>query len=240
MLFNRPISEQKVNLLISILNVKSTGKVIDIGCGDGEFLARVQKSSGAECLGLDIDPSCIKRAKHKAQQQNLAEKLCFQLADVQEAQLDKNIFELAICIGSTHAFGQGKVAYSNALRQMRELVKPNGLILVGEGYWKQKPDQEYLDFIGEPVGVYNNHEENIQLAESLGLTPLDATISNQDEWDHFEWCFKMKAQRAVIAEPDNEKAIKKLNGVQKWNKYYRKFGRTTMGFGFYLFMKPDE
>jgi cyclopropane fatty-acyl-phospholipid synthase-like methyltransferase len=238
MLFNSPVSEEKANLLINILNVKSTGKVIDIGCGDGEFLVRIQKSSGAECLGLDIDSSCINIAEQKVLQYNLGEKLCFQLADIQDVKIEKNSYQLAICIGSTHAFGQGEIAYTNSLKQMRELVKPNGLILIGEGYWKQKPDQEYLDFIGEPVGVYNSHEQNIQLAESLGLIPLYVTNSNQDEWDHFEWCFKIKAERRVIAEPDNEEAKKKLQAVRQWNNYYRKFGRTTMGFGFYLFMKP--
>jgi cyclopropane fatty-acyl-phospholipid synthase-like methyltransferase len=234
------MSEAKADLIINILNVKSTGKVIDIGCGDGEFLTRVHKKSGAECMGLDIDPSCITLAEKKLGHQGSAENLSFRLADIQDTHLEINIYELAICIGSTHAFGQGEVAYSNALMHMSKLVKPKGLILVGEGYWKKKPAKEYLDFIGDPVGVYNSHEKNIQLAESLGLIVLYAAISNQDEWDHVEWCFKMKAQRAVIAEPDNEKARKKLNGVQQWNKYYRKFGRTTMGFGFYLFMKPDE
>ncbi len=144
-----------------------------------------------------------------------------------------------MCIGSTHAFGQGEAAYQNALKQMNDIVKPNGLILVGEGYWKKKPDQEYLDFIGEPVGIYNNHEQNIQQAESLDLIPMYAVTSNQDEWDHFEWCFRKKAERQVIAEPDNESAQKNLKKVREWNQYYRKYGRTTMGFGFYLYLKPE-
>jgi ubiquinone/menaquinone biosynthesis C-methylase UbiE len=237
MLFNSPISEEKANLIIAILKLKSTCHVIDIGCGDGEFLTRIQKKYGAECLGLDIDPACIKLAEQKIQQHDLAENLRFQEADVQDAQLIKNSYQLAVCIGSTHAFGQGEIAYSNALKQMSEIVKTNGMILVGEGYWKKKPEQEYLDFMGDPVGVYNSHEKNIQIAESLGLIPLYATISNQDEWDHFEWCFKMKAEHSLIAEPDNEKAKEKLQAVRQWNKYYRKFGTTTMGFGLYLFMK---
>ena len=122
---------------------------------------------------------------------------------------------------------------------MSDLIEPYGLILVGEGYWKKKPKQEYLDFIGCPVGTSNSHEQNIQHAESLGFVPLYVAISNQDEWDHFEWCFRIEAERWVLAEPDNEIVKEKLKRVRKWNQYYRKFGRTTMGFGFYLYMKHE-
>ena len=87
------------------------------------------------------------------------------------------------------------------------------------------------------MGENKSHEQNILYAESLGFIPLYAAISNQDEWDHFEWCYRMKAERQVIAEPDNKVAKEKLRRVCKWNQYYRIFGRTTMGFGFYLYMK---
>lgn len=239
MLFNSPISTQKAEQLITTLNLKPCHKVVDLGCGEGEFLSRIQQYSKADCLGIDSDSSCIEFANQKFQQHTLGKKLQFQLADVRKTPIKKNNFDLAVCIGSTHAFGTGKMAYPNALKSMMDIVNPNGLILVGEGYWKKKPDPEYLEFIGDPVGIYNNHEHNIQQAESLGLVPMYVTTSNQDEWNHFEWCFRMKAERLVIADPENESFQEKLKKVREWNQYYRKFGRTTMGFGFYLYLKPD-
>jgi len=77
-LFNCPISVQKADLIISILGLEPTCKVIDIGCGDGEFLTRIQKASGADCLGIDIDSSCIAFAEKKAQQHASGERLRFQ------------------------------------------------------------------------------------------------------------------------------------------------------------------
>jgi len=237
-LFNSPISVQKADRIISILDLEPTYKVIDIGCGEGEFLTRIQRASNADCLGIDIDSSCIEIADHNAQKYGSGEKLRFLSTDIQEAQLEKNSYELAVCIGSTHAFSKGEAAYPTALSQMGGLVRPYGLILIGEGFWRQKPEQEYLDFLGEPVGIYNSHEQNIQQAESVGFIPLYSSVSDQDEWDHFEWCFRMKAERRVIADAANDEARKKLEKVREWNRYYRKFGRTTMGFGFYLYAKP--
>ena len=244
MLFNCPLSSHKAQQLISTLTLNPKCNVIDLGCGEGEFLTRIQQTSGADCLGIDIDPSCITLANQKAKQHKLNEphkqesKLRFVLSDIQKTPLEKNNYDLAVCIGSCHAFGQGEAAYTNTLKALRGLVKPNSLILIGEGYWKQTPNKDYLDFIGDPVGIYNTHEENIQQAEAIGFTPLYATTSSQDEWDHFEWSFLMKAEYSVINNPDSNTAKEKLNKIREWNRHYRKYGRTTMGFGFYLFMTP--
>ncbi len=237
MLFNNPISIQKVDLIINALDLTSSNKVIDIGCGEGEFLKRLYQVSKSECLGIDLDLACIEKAKSKLTKEE-SHNIQFLEADIQKHKIKAGEFDLAVCIGSTHAFGMGDMAYSNSLKAMSNMVKPNGLILVGEGYWKRTPDKEYLDFIGDPVGIYNNHEENIKQAEALGLIPLYVTCSNQDEWDHFEWCFKMKAERNALAQPKNEAAQQKLKAVREWNTYYQKYGRTTMGFGFYLYLKP--
>ena len=238
-IFNSPLSTTKADHIITALNLKSDHKVVDIGCGEGEFLTRIQQQSDADCLGVDVDSSCIESATKKAQQHDISNKLEFLLADVGDAKLKKDSFDLAVCIGSTHAFGEGEAAYENALKQMSDLLKPNGLILIGEGYWKQNPEQAYLDFLGDPAGIYNSHEQNIQQAESLGFIPMYAATSNQDEWDHFEWCFRMKAEQGLIAAPGNEAAQEKVKRVREWNRYYRKFGRDTMGFGFYLYLKSS-
>ena len=111
------------------------------------------------------------------------------------------------------------------------------MILIGEGYWKRDPEPEYLDFLGEPVGVYNSFEENIAVAESAGFVPVYATESSLDEWDHFEWNFVLKAERAVISNPDDLELRKKLDRVRAWNASFREYGRSTMGYGHYIFLK---
>lgn len=238
-MFNSPLSEQKADQIITILKLKPSCKVIDVGCGEGGFISRIHRKYSADCLGIDIDSSCIKLADQNAQQYASGDKLQFLLADVRDLQFECSRFDLAICIGSSHAFDEGEMAYAKTLEQMKVWVKPNGIILVGESYWKKPPEPEYLNFIGDPVGIYNSHEKNIQQAGYAGLIPMYATASNQDEWDHFEWCFRMEAEHKALAEPENEMAQKKLIKIREWNQYYQKFGRATMGFGFYLFLNPE-
>ena len=229
MLFNSPLSGERADRIITMLALDEHSKVLDIGCGEGEFLTRIYQFSHGHCFGIDINDRSLDRARDKAVRLKAGGKLKYTETDIVKAGLNKNSFDLAVCIGSTHAFGMGDAAYPHALKEMKDLVKPGGLILIGEGFWKREPDQEYLTFIGEPVGVYNTHEENISQAESFHLISLYAVESNIDEWDHFEWSSRMEAELGSNKE--------KLDHVRKWNLFYRQYGRTTMGFGFYLFRK---
>ena len=42
--------------------VPMTARVLDLGCGDGEFLALLSRERGARCIGIEIDPDAITRA----------------------------------------------------------------------------------------------------------------------------------------------------------------------------------
>lgn len=236
MKFNSPVSNAKVDQMIDIVGLTSTSCAIDVGCGQGSFLIRLHQSSGAQCLGVDVEPSSISDANLQLGKNGQGDKLEFVCSDIEELSIESNSYDLAICMGASHAFADGSAAYGEALSGLRNLVKPNGMILIGEGYWKCPPDQEYLDFLGDPVGVYNSFEENITVAERLGLTPIFASQSTLDEWDDFEWGYRRKFELDAIAHSNDDVMLQKLKNVRSWNAYYRAFGRTTMGYAHYIFL----
>jgi hypothetical protein len=110
-----------------------------------------------------------------------------------------------------------------------------GYVLIGEGDWKEEPAPEYLTLIGEPVGIYRDHAGNISFAEQHGLVPLYAAVSSDDEWDDFEWRHYLKVQCEADANPDNPTLAAKLTRSRRWLDDYLRSGRSTMGFGLYLF-----
>jgi len=240
MLFNNPVSSEKANQIIQLLNANKNSHVLDAGCGSGEFLIRIIETYHAHGLGIDINLESISIAQKNAADRIPKALYEFRTANIQEESLPKNTFDLAICIGSTHAFGIGKDAYPNAIQKLSQIVRPGGQILIGEGYWKQTPAPEYLQFIGNPVGIYHDHATNISFAEQQGLIPHYAAVSNEDEWDHFEWSHKMHIEREAAQHPEDPVIADKLKKSRAWRDGYLRWGRATMGFGFYLFQKPSK
>ena len=134
MLFNRPLSAQKADRIVESLPSLADEQVIDVGCGEGELLIRVIERKEGKGFGVDQNAECIFNARQAASRR-LPENRCeFKEADVQELPFERDSFGLAICLGSTHAFGSGEIAYPNSLRELGRVVRPGGLLLIGEGY----------------------------------------------------------------------------------------------------------
>ncbi|MEM8863783.1 MAG: class I SAM-dependent methyltransferase, partial [Chloroflexota bacterium] len=190
--------------------------------------------TGASAVGIDINPDLITQAQQKADKRLPNASIEFRTADALDG-LPGPPFDVAICIGSTHAFGQGEQAYPNALMALQKAVRPNSKFLIGETYWKQHPDHEYVEFIGDPVGIYNSHAENVSQAETMGLIPLYALTANQDEWDDFEWSHLMRIEQNAFGKRDDPAVMEAIDRGRRWRDGYLRWGRDTMGFGFYLF-----
>lgn len=238
MTFNNPLSSEKADRLVQLLQLGPGSRTLDAGCGTGEFLLRVVAHHGGHGVGVDRDPKCIDAARQSAAARGPASRCEFHAADAAEFEDARGAFDLGICIGSTHAFGAGDAAYPNTIRRMQELVRPGGWVLLGEGYWKQEPAPEYLALIGDPVGIYRDHAANISFAEARGWIPIYAAVSSEDDWDHFEWSHQMKVRREAGALPDAAARETKLARSREWRDGYLRWGRSTMGFGLYLFRVP--
>lgn len=240
MIFNSPISSDKADRLIQLLDISNDGRVLDVGCGSGEFLIRLIEATAVHGLGIDVNSVLISAARQTASSRIPAASYEFRVADIAQESLDDGSFDLAICLGSTHAFGKGEAAYPHTIRRLLQLVRPGGQLLIGEGYWKQTPAAAYLQLIGDPVGIYHDHMTNITFAEKQGLITLYAAVSNEDEWDDFEWSHRMRIERQAALHPNDPVVMERLKRSREWRDGYLRWGRSTMGFGFYLFLKPVD
>src|SRR5204863_121707 len=60
------------------------------------------------------------------------------------------------------------------LSSIASLVRPGGLVLYGDGYWRREPSQEYLEALGAARGELEDYAGTIRRATELALTPLYA------------------------------------------------------------------
>jgi SAM-dependent methyltransferase len=234
-LLNSPIGPARVDRLIQEMTFDVDQQVLDVGCGTGELLIRIAEIHGVRGLGVDRDEEKIAEAKAAARRRLPAGAVEFRAEDAANLDLQSRQYDRAICLGSTHAFGLGQGAYEYAIAGLTRLVVSGGLILVGEPYWKQPPAPEYLSLLGEPVGIYRDHLENVLFAEQKGLVPLYAVTSNDDEWDDFEWAHRRRHEDSAVSEPRTPEAREALLRSRRWRDGYLRWGRSTMGFGCYVF-----
>ncbi|MBI4874142.1 MAG: methyltransferase domain-containing protein [Acidobacteria bacterium] len=82
-----PTTEQAVEAMLKLADVKKTDIVYDLGCGDGRIVIAAAKSFGAHGVGVDINPVRIGEAKENAKKAGVENLVRFEENDLFEADI---------------------------------------------------------------------------------------------------------------------------------------------------------
>lgn len=234
--FSNPINEVKLMKLLQLVSLQPNNQVLDIGAGKCELLIRMVENYYVKADAIELYDGAIVEARKQAERRNSANSINFICADASEAvrELPREAYDLGICIGSTHALGGLK----STLETLLHLVKKNGYILIGEGYWKQTPSQEYLTALGgADESELTRHAGNVKIGEEIGLIPLWSYTASDDDWDEYEWLYSLSVENYCLENPEDPDVAEMLARIRTWRRTYLNWGRDTLGFGLYLFRK---
>ena len=219
-----PLSDAILAEAIEVLDIPIGASVLDIGCGRGEALMRICARWRARGVGVDLYEPYIEAARSGASQGGARVKFVVGDAAAYVRDLRKPV-DLAVCIGSSHAFGGG---YELGLRSLAGLVGIGGQVLLGEGFWRRSPDPAFLEALGGTADEFADYGGLVRAGIDVGLTPLYAAVASERDWDRYEWTLVMNGERS--GDP----------AVQEWvragrDRYLAPGGRDTLGFGLFLF-----
>lgn len=235
-IFHNPISETKMNQALRHIPLKPDDRVIDMGAGTCELLIRLAETKKIKGTAIELYEGAIEEAKRRARGRISADSLEFLAEDAKAVveRYERGSHDLGICIGSTHALG-GLVP---TLQALQKCVREDGYILIGEGYWKQRPSQEYLDALGgAKESDLQSHCENVRAGEELGLVPLWSSVASDDDWDEYEWLYSISVENYCHEHPEDPDRDAMLQRIRTWRRTYLKWGRDTLGFALYLFRR---
>ena len=162
-----PLSGAALDETIALLEPKPGGRVLDVACGRAEVLRRVAERFEVEATGYDSDAALIESGPPG-------------LELLVRDSPPPGPFDVVLCIAASHALG----GFPDALGALRELVRPGGEVLLGEGYWCQPPSAEYLDALGgASADELPDYSGLMRAAEQTGLTPLHSSVASEADWE---------------------------------------------------------
>jgi SAM-dependent methyltransferase len=230
-----PTSLAKNEELADLLRLPAGSRVVDVACGKAELLCLVAERYDVAATGIDLSPFTIEAARRNVAARGLADRIELLQMDGSEYEPEEpESFDVAACVGGSWIF-QG---HKGTLQAMMKMARSGGLVLVGEPFWTQEPHPEYLKLTGHGADLCGSHAGNVQTGVDLGLIPLYALASNQDDWDRYEGLQWLAAQRYAADNPDDSDVEALLATSDKNRDAYLRFGRDCLGWAMYLFRKP--
>lgn len=230
-LFLSPLSAAKADWLVKLLDLAGGARVLDIGCGKAGFLRRlIKQRPTAHGTGVDTNPTFLAEAASAAANEGLSRRLT--LVDQAAASFlaTPHTFDVVLCFGASHAVG----GLDGLAKAARAVLSSGGLILVGEGFWRRPPSAEYLAVLGASPDEMTGHAENAVRLRAAGFNILATAAASDEEWDEYEGLYCRAKTRWAHRHPEDPDAASIAAAAQAWHDAYLRWGRDTLGFGWYL------
>lgn len=199
--FHGPLSLWRSDQLIGSLGRLDHAHLVDLGCGWAELLLRALATEPtATGHGIDLDAAALEHGRANARARGLADRVTLESGDV--ATWSGGEADVVIVNGASQVWGGEPTEHTaNALTECRDLLRPGGRLLLGEGFWEREPTHGQLDAMQIPAQEYRCLADLIDLALALGYRLLAVSQASLDEWDEFESRHALGWQRWLLANP---------------------------------------
>ncbi|MCV2491745.1 class I SAM-dependent methyltransferase [Geodermatophilus sp. YIM 151500] len=198
-----PVSEAVLRELAGRLAVPDGGRVLDLGCGAGQWLlAALGAAPPATGTGVDSSAHALAVARRDALDRGLAGRVRFEQADA--AGWAGGRFDAVLCVGATHVFG----GLAATLDAVRDHLAPGGRLLLGDGFWDGEPTAAALDALGAVPGELPDLPGLVAAVQEHGYEPGHGHVSSAAEWDDYEWSWTGALTEWALTEagPDDRDA----------------------------------
>jgi SAM-dependent methyltransferase len=173
-----PCSNEKVLEAGEVLGLGPQTRLIDYGCGYGEPLVLWAERFGISAVGIEFRPRAAAKARLKMIERGLDKQIEIIEGSGADYHLGDHTFDVASCMGASFIWN----GYPQAIRAMKEAIKPNGKILIGEPYWI-KETRVPKDLM-EGFTIYYE-PELLEMARAEGFTFEYLIRSSEEEWARY-------------------------------------------------------
>lgn len=151
--------------------------VVDVGCGSGRSLRKLQDRFAPELLiGLDIDPKMLQVAAGTAGREGLHPKLIE--GSSSRLPLESNSVDLLFCHQTFHHL----VEQEQAIQEFYRVLRPGGVMLFAESTRRYIESWIIMLLFRHPMEVQRTASEYLQLVRDAGFAVSPESISYPYLW----------------------------------------------------------
>ncbi|WP_374327756.1 cyclopropane-fatty-acyl-phospholipid synthase family protein [Azonexus sp.] len=231
---HNPITPDKLATLGAALRLEAGARVLDLGSGSGEMLCTWARDHGVVGTGVDLSQLFTEQAKRRAVELGVADRVRFIHGDaagfVAEAPVD-----VAACVGATWIGG----GVAGTLELLGRSLRPGGLFLIGEPYWRQLPPTEAVaqGCLAHAVADFLTLPQLLASFGELGYDVVEMVLADQDGWDRYEAAKWLTMHRWLTANPDDEMAGEVRAQLTSEPVRYATYTREYLGWGVFALMQ---
>lgn len=230
---HNPITPAKLATLGAALRLESGTKVLDLGSGSGEMLCTWARDHGIFGTGIDMSGLFTEQAKRRAEELGVADQVEFIHGDATGYVADEKA-EVAACLGATWIGG----GVTGTIELLARSLRPGGIILIGEPYWRQMPPTEEVakGCLAHAISDFLTLPELLASFGHLGYDVVEMVLADQDGWDRYEAAKWLTMRRWLEANPDDELAQKVRAQLTFEPVRYATYTREYLGWGMFALM----
>lgn len=220
---HNPLTEQQLAGLGASLDLAGA-RVLDLACGSGELLCTWARDHGVTGLGVDLNPDFLAAARARADELGVHGAVRFVESDASGFVADEPV-DVAACVGATWIGG----GVPGTLDLLRRSLRPGGMLLVGEPYWRSVPETpEELAGCGVPGSdSYLTLPGLLASFGTQGYDVVEMVCATEESWDRYQAPQWLAMRRWADAHPEHElhDEIRRLLATepQQYASYTRRF-----------------
>ena len=210
-----PIPSGDLDHIVDACPLGTGDLAVDLGCGTGELLARLASRWHCRAIGIDQSALAIQAASRRS------DAVAWRVADGRDHQLAPGTAALAASVGATHVFG----SLGATLAAITALVHPGGLVIVGDGYWRADPPDEWLDALGARRDELGDRGALLTAIETAGLRVEYAVDASPSDIDTYNDRWRANLERHLHARPDDPDGPEIADALEYARRWHPDCGR---------------